>query len=161
MTVGFILNGEDVVVQTSVDKRLVDILRDTFKLLGAKAGCRVGRCGSCSVILNGKVVPACMVPAFRVRGGEVITIEGFAQTDEYQDIATGFSLAGVETCGYCDAAKTLATEALLERIPRPTREEILAAFDGVLCRCTDPRVLADGVATAAELRQRRLYGRAP
>ena len=161
MTVGFILNGEDVVVQAGADKRLVDILRETFKLLGAKAGCRVGRCGSCSIILNGKVVPSCMVPAFRVRGGEVITIEGFAQTDEYQDIAAGFSLAGVETCGYCDAAKTLAAEALLEKNQRPTREEILAAFDGVLCRCTDPKVLADGVSAAADIRQRRLYGRAP
>jgi carbon-monoxide dehydrogenase small subunit len=102
-----------------------------------------------------------MVPAFRVRGGEVITIEGFAQTDEYQDISAGFSLAGVETCGYCDAAKTLATEALLEKNPRPTREAILAAFDGVLCRCTDPKVLVEGVSAAADIRQRRLYGRAP
>lgn len=161
MTIGFILNGEDVVIQTGLDRRLIDILRDNFKLMGSKAGCRVGRCGSCSVILNGKVVPSCLVSAFSVRGGEVITIEGFAQTVEYQDIVAGFSRAGVDNCGYCDAAKILATEALLERSSRPTREEILSAFDGVLCRCTVPRILADGVAAAAEIRQRRLYGRAP
>ncbi len=159
MTVGFILNGEDVVLQTSSDKRLLDILRDHFKLIGAKAGCRLGRCGSCSVILNGKVVPSCMVSAFRVRGGEVITIEGFAQTDEYQDIVAGFARAGVENCGYCDTGKILACEALLEKIARPTQDEIFAAYEGILCRCTLPRVLAEGVAAAAEIRQRRRYGR--
>jgi len=161
MTIEFILNGEDVAVQSSLDRRLVDILRDDFKMLGAKAGCRVGRCGSCSVILNGKVVPSCLVSAFRVRGGEVITIEGFALTDEYQDIVSGFSRAGVENCGYCDAAKVLACEALLEQNSRPTKTEALEAFNGVLCRCTVPRLLADGVLAAADIRQRRLYGRAP
>lgn len=161
MTLEFILNGEDVVVRTALDSRLVDILREHFKLLGSKAGCRVGRCGSCSVIFNGKVVPSCLVSAFRVRGGEVITIEGLAQTDEYQDIVSGFSRAGVENCGYCDAAKILAAEALLDENPRPSREEILAAYSGVLCRCTVPRLLADGVQAAADIRQRRLYGRTP
>jgi len=161
MTVGFILNGEDVVLQTSSDKRLLDILRDHFKLIGAKAGCRLGRCGSCSVILNGKVVPSCMVSAFRVRGGEVITIEGFSQTDEYQDIVAGFARAGVENCGYCDTGKILACEALLEKTARPTQEEIFAAYEGILCRCTIPRILAEGVAAAAEIRQRRRYGRTP
>ncbi|GAB1484344.1 (2Fe-2S)-binding protein [Treponema sp.] len=159
MTVGFILNGEDVVVQASADKRLLDILRDSFRLFSAKAGCRVGRCGSCSIIFNGKVVPSCLIPAFSVRGGEVITLEGFSQTDEFQDIAEGFAREGVETCGYCDAAVILATEALFEHNPQPDKEEILAAFDGVLCRCTDPRILAAGVAAAADIRQGRLYGR--
>lgn len=159
MTVGFILNGEDVVVQADASRRLVDILRDHFHLVGARVGCNEGRCGTCSVILDGKVVPSCQVSAFKVRGGEVITIEGFAQTDEYQDIAIGFAKAGVETCGFCDAGKVLATEALLERTLEPSREEILAAFDGVPCRCTDPRALAQGVADAAELRRKRLYGR--
>jgi len=161
MTVGFILNGEDVVVQAGADRRLLDILRDTFKLFGSKASCRVGRCGSCSVILNGKLVPSCLIPAFSVRGGEVITIEGFMQTDEYLDIAAGFARSGVEMCGFCESAKILATEALLDKSPRPTREEILSAFDGVLCRCTGPRTLAEGVAAASDARQRRLYGRAP
>lgn len=159
MTIGFILNGEDVVVQSAADRRLVDILRENFKLLGAKAGCRLGRCGSCYILFNGKLAPSCLLPAFAVRGGEVVTIEGFAQTDEYQDIVSGFSRAGVENCGYCDAGKILAAEALLDRNPRPSGEEILSAFDGNLCRCTDARLLAEGVAQAAELRQRRLYGR--
>jgi carbon-monoxide dehydrogenase small subunit len=159
MTINFILNGEDVVIRTEADGRLLDILRGSFKLLGAKTGCLSGRCGVCFVILNGKVVPSCLVPAFQIRNSEIITIEGFSQTDEYQDVAAGFSRAGVECCGYCDSGKILAASALLERIPRPSREEILSAFAGIRCRCTEPETLVEGVSAAADIRQRRLYGR--
>jgi carbon-monoxide dehydrogenase small subunit len=159
MTINFILNGEDEEIHADADGRLLDILRETFKLLSAKTGCLSGRCGACFVILNSKVVPSCLVPAFRVRNSEIITIEGFSQTDEYQDIVAGFSRAGVECCGYCDSGKILAAGALLERIPRPSREEILSAFTGIRCRCTEPDALVEGVAIAADIRQRRLYGR--
>jgi carbon-monoxide dehydrogenase small subunit len=159
MTLGFILNGEDVVVKTEADRRLVDILRKHFKLLGVKADCLSGTCGVCSVIFNGRVMPSCFIPAFRIRGSEVITIEGFAQTDEYQDIMEGFARGGLENCGYCDAGKILAAETLLGWNLRPSREEILEAFTGIKCRCTDPVSLIDGVLASAEIRQRRLYGR--
>jgi carbon-monoxide dehydrogenase small subunit len=111
------------------------------------------------VIFNGKVVPSCLIPAFRIRNSEIITIEGFSQNDEYQDILEGFLRAGVENCGYCDAGKILAVETLLERNLRPSREEILAAFNGIKCRCTEPESLIEGVLAAVEIRQRRLYGR--
>jgi carbon-monoxide dehydrogenase small subunit len=159
MTIGFILNGEDVVVRAEADIRLVDILRGNFGLLGAKAGCLTGHCGVCSVIFNGEVVQSCLIPAFRIRGCEIITIEGFSQTDEYQDIAAGFSLTGLENCGYCNAGKILAAEALLERVKQPGREAILAGFGGIRCRCTDPDLLVEAVTAVAEIRQRRLYGR--
>ncbi|MDR2630573.1 MAG: 2Fe-2S iron-sulfur cluster binding domain-containing protein [Spirochaetaceae bacterium] len=159
MTIGFILNGEDVTIRTEADVRLLDILRETFKLFGAKCGCLTGACGVCSVIFNGKVVPSCLIPAFRIRGCEIITIEGFSQNDEYQDILRGFSQAGLENCGYCDAGKILAVEALLEKIPRPSKADINAAFSGIRCRCTDPDRLVEGVLLTADIRQRRLYGR--
>jgi carbon-monoxide dehydrogenase small subunit len=159
MTISFILNGEDVVARTEANHRLLDILRSEFKLLGAKMGCLSGNCGACFVIFNGEVSPSCLIPAFRAHGSEVITIEGFSQTDEYQDIIAGFSQAGVECCGYCDTGKILAAEMLLSRTPRPTREEVLAAFSGIKCRCTEPVSLAAGVMATAEIRQRRLYGR--
>jgi carbon-monoxide dehydrogenase small subunit len=159
MTINCILNGEDVKFNTEADSRLLDVLRRSFNLLGAKNGCLSGRCGVCFVILNSKVVPSCIVPAFRVRNSEIITIEGFSQTDEYQDIVSGFSQAGVECCGYCDSGKILAASGLLDRIPRPSREEVLAAFTGIRCRCTDPESLVEGVLAAADIRQRRLYGR--
>jgi carbon-monoxide dehydrogenase small subunit len=159
MTIDFILNGEDVLVKTEAERRLIDILRGSFSLLGAKAGCLTGSCGLCSVIFNGMVTQACLIPAFRIRGSEIITIEGFSQTDEYQDIVRGFLNAGIENCGYCDTGKIFAVETLLSRNLHPTRGEALAAFNGVKCRCTEPEKLADAVLAIADKRQRRTYGR--
>jgi carbon-monoxide dehydrogenase small subunit len=144
----------------NADTRLITILRDTFLLSGAKCGCLAGICGACSIIFNGSVVKACLIPAFRVRGGELITIEGFALTDEYQDICQGFTQAGVHNCGYCDAGKILTVETLLMKNLYPTRLDILASFNGIRCRCSEPDSLIEGVMAAASLRQRRLYGRA-
>jgi carbon-monoxide dehydrogenase small subunit len=159
MTIDFILNGEDVVVQAEAELRLIDILRDSFALRGTKAGCLTGCCGACLVILNGLIVQSCLIPAFLIRGSEIITIEGFSQTDEYQDIVEGFSRAGLENCGVCGNGKILAAESLLEHIPRPEAPDILKAFSGIRCRCTDPGALIQAVKTAADIRQRRIYGR--
>jgi carbon-monoxide dehydrogenase small subunit len=159
MTIKFILNGDDVTLDSGEDVRLVDILRNNFGLTGTKAGCLSGICGVCFVLFNGKAVPSCIIPAFNARGSEIITIEGFVQTNEYQDIAAGFARERVEFCGFCDAGRIFATEALLEKKPRPSREEILEAFSGIRCRCAEPESLVAGVNAAAEFRQRRLYGR--
>ena len=159
MTLGFILNGEDVIIRCDVNVRLVDILRVNFSLLGAKAGCLSGKCGLCAVLFNGSVCHACLIPAFKVHGSEIITIEGFSQTDEYQDIMTGFSEAGLRNCGYCQTSKVLHADALLNRNKRPSRQEILEAFNGIKCRCIDPDELVESIEITAEIRQRRLYGR--
>jgi carbon-monoxide dehydrogenase small subunit len=159
MTIPFILNGEDVVAQCSVDKRLVDILRDNFKLNGTRADCRSGICGACSVIFNGRIVPACLIPAFKVKGSEVITIEGFMQTIEYQDIAAGFHKSGFYPCQFCNTSVVLSIEALLSQNLRPEPEQIQIAFTDIQCRCIDPNHLLLAVKTISEIRQRRLYGR--
>ena len=159
MTISFILNGEDVVIRSEANVRLIDILRVHFGLLGAKAGCLNGKCGFCSVIFNGLVSHACLIPAFRLSGSEIITIEGFSQNDEYQDIVTGFEMAHLEDCGFCRTGKILCAGALLDKINRPTRQEILQAFSGIKCRCTDTEKLIDGIEKTAEIRRRRLYGR--
>jgi carbon-monoxide dehydrogenase small subunit len=159
MTIDFILNGEDVVVRCGAELRLVDILRDSFGLTGTKVSCLSGCCGACTVIFNGLIVQSCLIPAFHVRGSEIITIEGFSQTDEYQDIVEGFSRAALWNCAICQNGKILAAEALLERSPRPEGPEILRAFSGVRCRCTDPDTLVKAIQLSAEIRQRRIYGR--
>ena len=158
MNLGFILNGEDVIVKSAPERRLLDILRDSFGLLGTKVGCYTGHCGVCSVIFNGELVKSCLVPAFRIQGSEIITIEGFSQTDEYQDVVQGFSEAELENCGYCNTGKILCTEALLGRNRRPSKEEILSAFHEMRCRCTEPEELVLGVLAVAEHRIRRLHG---
>ena len=159
MTIDFILNGEDVVIRSEADVRLIDILRTYFGLRGAKASCLSGKCGCCAVIFNGSVSQACLIPAFRLRGSEIITIEGFAQTDEYQDIMAGFAQSKLENCGFCETGKILNTEALLDKNKRPSRQEILRAFSGIKCRCTDPDTLVETIEKTIEIRQRRLYGR--
>jgi carbon-monoxide dehydrogenase small subunit len=159
VTIDFILNGEDVVVRSDAELRLVDILRDSFSLLGTKTGCLTGCCGACMVIFNGLIVQSCLIPAFRIRGSEIITIEGFSQTNEYQDIVEGFSRAALRNCSICRNGKILTAEALLERIPRPERQQILTAFSGIRCRCIDPDTLVEALQIAADIRQRRIYGR--
>ena len=159
MTVSFILNGEDVTVRCDANIRLIDILRVNFGLLGAKAGCLTGKCGFCTVIFNGTVINSCLIPAFRLRGGEVITIEGFSQNNEYLDIVSGFAKAKLENCGFCENGVTLIAGALLEKNERPSREDILKAFNGIRCRCIDQDILAEGVENTVEIRRRRLYGR--
>jgi carbon-monoxide dehydrogenase small subunit len=158
MTMTFILNGEDVMVDSNPESRLVDVLRANFNLLGAKTGCNIGACGTCSIIFNGNVVKSCLIPAFKIRGREIITIEGLSQTIDYQDIVQGFSDTGFEDCGFCTTGKILATEALLGRNTAPSREEILLAFNGIRCRCTEPEALVQGVMAASKYRRRRLYG---
>jgi len=159
MTLSFILNGEDVTINSNAENRLVDVLRINFGLKGTKGGCYTGNCGVCSVILNGNVVKSCLIPVFKIEGSEIITIEGFSQTDEYQDIILGFTETGVESCGFCDTSKIMTTEALLSRNQRPSREEILSAFCGIKCRCTESEEMVQGVMKAAEYRRWRLYGR--
>jgi carbon-monoxide dehydrogenase small subunit len=159
MNINFILNGEDVAIDVEAEQRLIDILRLSLNLAGAKTGCYTGRCGLCSVILNNEVVKSCLVPAFKIGGCEIVTIEGLSQTDEYQDIVHGLDSAGIENCGYCDAGKILTIEALLAKNPSPGSRDILTALKGIKCRCTEPESLIEGVQLIAENRQRRLYGR--
>ena len=159
MTIGFILNGEDVVIRANAENRLVDILRSTFNLVGTKSGCNIGYCGACSVIFNGEVIKSCLIPAFKIRDSEIITIEGFSQTSEYQDIIQGFSDEGVFNCGACNTGKILAAEALLGKNLKPSRNEILASYFGIKCRCTEPESLVRGILAVAERRRKRLYGR--
>jgi carbon-monoxide dehydrogenase small subunit len=160
MTISFILNGEDVSAKAQSMDRLSDILRDSFGLLGVRSDCRCGRCGRCLVFLDNRLVPSCIVPAFAARGKEVVTIEGYSQTEDYMDIASGFLDAGVTTCGFCEGPKVMATAALLERTPRPSPREILEQMASAPCRCTDPDAIVKAVLSVAERRARRMYRRA-
>ncbi|MDR1956765.1 MAG: aldehyde oxidoreductase [Treponema sp.] len=160
MTIGFTLNREAVTVCTDPHTRLIDLLREQFSLVRAKSGCLTGDCGACSIIFNGNVAKSCLIPAFRVQDSTIITLEGFSQTEAYQDIIKGFAAAGVATCGYCDSGKILTMEAILAKDPRPrSRPDILAELRGIHCRCTEPESLVAAVQAIADRRQRRLYGR--
>ena len=159
MIINFILNGEDVTIDCDDNIRLIDIIRQQFNLMGAKAGCCSGKCGFCSVLFNGSVCNACLIPAFRLPSSEVITIEGFSQTAEYQDVVNGFSKANLENCGFCSSSKILCAAALLDRVKKPERQQIFHAFNVVKCRCTDPEALVRGVMAITAHRKRRHFAR--
>ncbi|MDR0639679.1 MAG: aldehyde oxidoreductase [Spirochaetaceae bacterium] len=155
MKVRFFLNGISASIDVEGGERLSFLLRDRFHLKGTKCGCLQGRCGACSVIWNGAVTASCLIPAFRLSGSKVITIEGFAKTNNYKDIKAGFAEAQVNMCGYCDGAKILTAESILVKNKEFTREEILSAFTGIRCTCTNPGALVDGVFAAAKMRKGR------
>jgi aerobic carbon-monoxide dehydrogenase small subunit len=160
MTISFILNGEDESAKVRSMDRLSDILRDGFGLLGVRSDCRSGRCGRCLVFLDNRLVPSCIVPAFAARGREIVTIEGYSQTEDYMDIAAGFLDAGVLTCGFCEGPKIMSIAALLERTPRPSPREILEQLSSAPCRCTDTEAIIKAVQAISEKRARRIYHRA-
>ena len=156
MKIDFILNGEDVFFDGEAGVRLIDILRSRFGLFGSKTGCLAGQCGACTIFFNGQISSACLIPAFRISGAEIITIEGFSQTIECQEIRNGFEQEHLGTCGYCEAGKILCAEALIDNIPFPTKEEILMGFSGIKCRCTNVERLVKAVNAIAAERHRRL-----
>ena len=148
-------NGKKVALDVAPGEMLVDVLRDTLGLTGTKVGCREGECGSCSIILNGKLVTSCLLPAMKADRGTILTIEGLAQNGEMHLIQKRFVEDGAIQCGFCTPAMVLAGKALLDANPHPTREEIQLAISGILCRCTGYQKIIkaiDSASQAGELR---------
>ena len=136
MTVQFILNGKKTTVHTAPTKRLVDILREDLGVSSPRSGCRKGVCGACSIIMNGAIVRACLIPAFAVREREIMTIEGLEGSEAYSTIIRAFETEEYFPCDFCFPQKVLATYALLEHNQSPDVRAIVDALhvDGCL-RC--------------------------
>jgi carbon-monoxide dehydrogenase small subunit len=115
---------------------LLELLRETWGLTGAKRGCDEGDCGACTVLLDGQPVNACLVLAVRVNGRKVTTIEGLGDEEHPHPLQTAFVQHGALQCGYCGPGMILSAKALLDVNPSPTEAEIRQALSGNLCRCT-------------------------
>jgi aerobic-type carbon monoxide dehydrogenase small subunit (CoxS/CutS family) len=128
---------------------LGEVLREKCGLRGLKHGCQQGGCGACSVQLDGQLVPACLLPVTRAKGKSIETIEGLAEGEKLHPIQESFVECYATQCGFCTAGMIMATKALLERNPSPSREEVLVALSGNVCRCTGYLPIVDAVLAAA------------
>ena len=132
----FSLNGAPRDVVVAADRLLIDLLRDDCGATGTKLGCGVGVCGACSVLVDGELLSACLVPAVFVDGRDVTTIEGLAQNSHLTKLQEAFVRDGGFQCGICTPGQLIAATALLAERPRPEEREIRAWMMGNLCRCT-------------------------
>ncbi|MCB1380556.1 MAG: molybdopterin-dependent oxidoreductase [Alphaproteobacteria bacterium] len=136
-SIAFLLNGRHVEALSPPASRLSDVLRGEFNATGTKIGCDAGDCGACSILVDGEVVCACLMPLGQVAGRTVTTIEGLSRTTRYGDaLQQSFLSHGAAQCGICTPGMLISAAALLEQKPNPDRDSIADALGGVLCRCT-------------------------
>jgi aerobic-type carbon monoxide dehydrogenase small subunit (CoxS/CutS family) len=150
----FNLNGREVSAKIRPNLLLVDLLRDVLNLKGTKVGCRQGECGACTVLVNGEPVNSCILPAMKVSGQLVTTIEGLSKEDKLDAIQEAFVDEGAIQCGFCTPAMVLTAKALLEKNPHPDESQIRQSLSGVLCRCTGYRKIVKAVQKASLNRKR-------
>lgn len=146
----FRLNGRDCAVPSDRTRSLLDVLREDQALTAAKPGCRVGRCGACTVLMDGRPVNACLVMAYRLDGVEILTAESEDPGRTVAIVREALIDENAFQCGYCAPGFVLALSALFERMPEAGEAEIRAALAGNLCRCTGYASIHRGAVTARD-----------
>lgn len=144
MKISLMLNGEKTIIDAQPDTSLMEVLR-TLNLTSVKCGCGNGLCGSCTVLLNDKPVAACKIPVALVNENEIITMEAFSKTEEYESITKGFEKAGIKLCGYCNAGKIFTTYSFLKLNNLPSSQEIEQQVKHLAPCCTDTQLLIRGI----------------
>ncbi len=150
-TIRLDINDRSYQVVVSRKTMLLDVLRDQLRLTGTKNGCGHNACGACKVIVDGEAVNSCVYPAKRAMGKKIETIEGLARDDKLHPLQEAFVRRGAVQCGFCTPGFIMAAKALLDRNPRPAREEIVEALAGNLCRCTGYTKVIEAVEEVAGL----------
>jgi carbon-monoxide dehydrogenase small subunit len=140
------VNGQEHAVLVDPRDTLLDLLRDRIGLTGTKEGCGNGNCGTCTVLMDGAPINACLVLALEVTGHAIVTIEGLAGTDELHAIQRALVEAGGTQCGFCTPGIALSAKALLDDNPTPSEADIRHAIAGNLCRCTGYNKIIDAIA---------------
>jgi carbon-monoxide dehydrogenase small subunit len=149
MKISFMVNGERRETNVWPGESLLYVLRERLELPGSKNACEQGECGSCSVLLDGVLVCACLVLGAQADGHEVETLEGLAENGDLHPVQSAFVEAGAVQCGFCTPGLVMATADLLRRSPSPSDDEIREALSGNLCRCTGYQKIFDAVRSAA------------
>lgn len=139
------VNGALHEVLVKPQQTLLEVLRDSLGLTGAKEGCGLGGCGACTVILDGVPALSCLMLVEAAVGKAIVTIEGLAREGELHPLQTAFVEHGAIQCGYCSPGMIMTGKALLDQHPKPSREEIRLAIAGNLCRCTGYQKIVDAI----------------
>jgi aerobic-type carbon monoxide dehydrogenase small subunit (CoxS/CutS family) len=142
------VNGEEVFAEVPPNSTLLRFLREELGLTGTKEGCGAGECGACTVILNGKAVNSCLVMALEAAEGEVYTIEGEAKEGKLSNLQKAFINENGLQCGFCTPGMIMSARALLNKNSKPSRDEIIEAMQGNLCRCTGYESIIESVEAA-------------
>ncbi len=146
----FMLNGQPVEVEAPTTVNLLTLLRDYVNVTSVKFGCEQGNCGACTVILDGEAVNSCLVLAHTVAGREVTTLEGIGTQENPHPLQTAFYEHYGAQCGFCTPGMIMASKALLDSNPNPTRDEVVEGIVGNVCRCTGYTKIIESVLSAAE-----------
>ena len=158
MSFRFFVNGDPVEVEVPGMRRLLDVLREDLALTGTKEGCGEGECGACSVLLDGAVVDACLVPVCQVEGTSIRTVEGLGTEEQLNDLQAAFLETGGAQCGICTPGMLMAAEAFLATGGAATDDAIREAIAGNLCRCTGYTKIVEAIAQAADRRRATGFG---
>ena len=150
MTYRLTVNGVPTEVEAPGMRRLLDVLREDLGLTGTKEGCGEGECGACSVLLDGAVVDACLVPLCQVNGADIQTVEGLDANGALNTLQAAFLETGGAQCGICTPGMLMAGQAFLASGDDPTEEAVREAIAGNLCRCTGYTKIIDAIVLAAE-----------
>lgn len=144
------LNGKQVERPVNPGDVLLDVIRKDLGLTGTKKGCGKGECGACTVIMNGKAVNSCIVPALQAMDAKIETIEGIGTANNLHPLQEAFIDYGAIQCGFCTPGMIMSAKALLDNNLNPTKEEIKEAISGNICRCTGYVKIEQAVQAAAE-----------
>ncbi|HEY2987735.1 MAG TPA: (2Fe-2S)-binding protein [Candidatus Binatia bacterium] len=144
------INGDDVEAAIEPSALLLDVLRDSLGLTGARRGCESSYCGACTVLVDGRAAHSCSLLAALVGARKIMTVEGLAQNGRLDPLQESFIEKNGFQCGYCTPGMILAAKALLLENPAPTEEEIRRALDGNLCRCTGYHKIVESIQDGAK-----------
>jgi aerobic-type carbon monoxide dehydrogenase small subunit (CoxS/CutS family) len=149
-----VVNGQERTVTTDPQRPLLEVLREDLHVTGPKYGCGEGRCGACTVLMDGKRTLACVTPVSSADKKAITTIEGLAKGDALHPVQEAFLEEGAMQCGYCTSGMILSAVALLQENPNPTDEQIVAGMNGNICRCNHYVKITNAVRRAADKMRR-------
>jgi aerobic carbon-monoxide dehydrogenase small subunit len=150
LKIAFTLNEKPVEIEVKPWHTALAVLREQLGLKGTKEGCGIGECGACTILVDGLAVDSCLMPAPKLDGRTVETVEGLRRGEALHPLQEAFLSKGAVQCGYCTPGMLMSTKALLDRNPNPARNELVEALSGNLCRCTGYVQILEAAEEAAE-----------